>query len=198
MHCMSSLLGWNHTFCTAYHPQSNGQTERFNCTFVVQLAKLTDRESNNWDQYLHSIVFAYNTGVHSTTNFSPFELTYGRQANLPTDQPPTTFTFSQPNDYFRQLVRALSYYQAAAKQNIERQQKQYKARYDNHRQDPHYELGTTVLTRTFTNKSKLDPSFSTQPKTIVKRNHPTYWVEDMSTGQISRVHINDLRPLTNN
>ena len=97
---MSKLLGYHHIFCTAYHPQSNGQTERFNCTFVVQLAKLTDRELNNWDQYLHSIVFAYNSGLHSTTNFSPFELMYGRRANLPIDQPLTTFTFSQPNDLF--------------------------------------------------------------------------------------------------
>ena len=195
---MAKLLGYHHIFCTAYHPQSNGQTERFNCTFVVQLAKLTDRESNNWDQYLYSIVFAYNTGLHSTTNFSPFELMYGRRANLPIDQPPTTFTFSQPNDYFHQLVRTLAHYHTAVKQNISRRQQQSKTRYDHHRHDPRYELGTTVLTRTFRNKSKLDPSFSIHPKVIVKHDHPTYWVKDVSTDQLSRVHVNDLRPLTNN
>ena len=195
---MSKLLGYHHIFCTAYHPQSNGQTERFNCTFVVQLAKLTDREVNNWDHYLRSIVFAYNTGLHSTTHFSPFELTYGRPANLPISQPPTSFTFSQPNDYFQDLLRSLDYYHTAVKQNISRHQQQSKMRYDHHRSDPHHALGTTVLTRVFINKSKLDPSFSIHPKVIVKHNHPTYWVEDVSTGRMSRVHVNDLRPLTKN
>ena len=57
MHSLSRLLGYHHIFSTPYHPQSNGQIERFNSTFVVQLAKLTDNDSNNWDQYLQPIIF---------------------------------------------------------------------------------------------------------------------------------------------
>jgi hypothetical protein len=94
LYSLSQLLDYHHIFCTPYHSQINEPVERFNCTFVTQLAKLTDQESSNWDEYLYPIVFAYNTGVHSTTNISPFELTFGRKANLPTDHPPTTFTFS--------------------------------------------------------------------------------------------------------
>ena len=47
MSSLSKLIGFHHILCTPYHPMSNGQAERFNGTFVAQLAKLTDKELNN-------------------------------------------------------------------------------------------------------------------------------------------------------
>ncbi|CAM4816885.1 unnamed protein product [Rotaria magnacalcarata] len=184
------------SFVRPTNPQSNGQVERFNSTFVNQLAKLTDQEHNNWDEYLYLIVFAYNTGVHSTTNFTPFELTLGRAANLPTDRPPTTFTFSHPQDYLDQLVRNLKYYRTTVRQNIKQQHAQSKARYDRRCTNPQYDLGTMVLTRIFTSRSKLDPRFSLDPKIIVNRQHPIYWVKALNSTTISRIHVNDIRPLS--
>lgn len=195
MNYLSTVLGSHHILCTPYHPQSNGLTERFNATFVVQLAKLTDRESNNWDQFLHSIVFAYNTGSHSSTNFSPFELLFGRQANLPTDPPPTDFVFPNSTDYVNQLTRSLKHYHDVVKNNINHQQKKSKFRYDQHRSNPKYDLGTTVLTRNFVKRSKLDPLFSLNPKIVIQCDHPVYWVKDPVTEKTSRIHVNDIRPL---
>ncbi|CAF2101449.1 unnamed protein product, partial [Rotaria magnacalcarata] len=68
---------------TPYHPQSNGIADRFNSTFIPQISKLQDTEDNNWDEYIQAVVFAYNTGVHKTTNYSPYELLYGRQPRPP-------------------------------------------------------------------------------------------------------------------
>ncbi|CAF4578843.1 unnamed protein product, partial [Didymodactylos carnosus] len=45
--------------------QQFGMIERFNATFIPQIAKLQDSEYNNWDEFLDPVVFAYNTGVHS-------------------------------------------------------------------------------------------------------------------------------------
>ena len=59
MQAMSKLVGYNHTYSTTYHPQSNGMIERFNATFISQIAKLQDRENNNWDEFLVPVVFAY-------------------------------------------------------------------------------------------------------------------------------------------
>ncbi|CAF4556130.1 unnamed protein product, partial [Rotaria magnacalcarata] len=57
MNAMSKLIGYDHTYSTTYHPQSNGMIERFNATFVPQIAKLQDKEHNNWDEFLSPVVF---------------------------------------------------------------------------------------------------------------------------------------------
>ncbi|CAF4541827.1 unnamed protein product [Rotaria socialis] len=96
----TQILGYHHIKSTPYHPQTNGAIERFNSTFERQIAKLTDQCVNNWDMHLKSVVFAYNTGQHATTKFSPYELQFGRQPKLPPEKSPTSYEFSKPNDYF--------------------------------------------------------------------------------------------------
>ena len=103
MENIALLIGYNHIFSTPYHPQTNGIVERFNATFIPQIAKLQDTQHNNWDEYLQAVVFAYNTGIHKSTNYSPFELLYGRSSQLPIHPPPQHFSFSKPIDYFNQL-----------------------------------------------------------------------------------------------
>ncbi|CAF4263321.1 unnamed protein product, partial [Rotaria sordida] len=91
---------------------------RFNSTFIPQISKLQDTEDNNWDEYLQAVVFAYNSGVHKTTKYSPYELVYGRPPRLPISTRPPYFSFSKPNDYFNQLQKTLRIYHQAAKKNI--------------------------------------------------------------------------------
>ena len=70
---------------TSYHPQCNGQTERMNRTLQAMIANYVDEKKTNWVQFLPLLQFAYNSAIHSTTKFSPFELTYGREPRLPLD-----------------------------------------------------------------------------------------------------------------
>ncbi len=63
---------------SAYNPQCNGVTERFNKTLANMLAKYIDRYHNDWHLFLQPVVAAYRSAVHSTTLETPFYLTYGR------------------------------------------------------------------------------------------------------------------------
>lgn len=66
-----------HTPASAYHPQTNGLTERFNHTLADMLSHYVSTDHTNWDSVLPYVTFAYNTSVQATTGFSPFYLLYG-------------------------------------------------------------------------------------------------------------------------
>ncbi|GFV35107.1 retrovirus-related Pol polyprotein from transposon 412 [Trichonephila clavipes] len=63
------LCNIDHRFTTAYHPQTNGLTERFNKTLVDMLSMYVDVEQKNWDEILPFVTFAYNTAKQETTGF---------------------------------------------------------------------------------------------------------------------------------
>ncbi|GFX29904.1 hypothetical protein TNCV_4750321 [Trichonephila clavipes] len=74
------LCNIDHRFTTAYHPQTNGLTERFNKTLADMLSMYVDVEQKNWDEILPFVTFAYNTAKQETTGFTPFYLLHGREA----------------------------------------------------------------------------------------------------------------------
>jgi transposase InsO family protein len=78
METITQSINIKHAFSTSYHPQTNGQVERFNATFATQLAKYCNKEKYDWDVFLQQVVNAYNTGIHATTRFAPYELAFGR------------------------------------------------------------------------------------------------------------------------
>jgi hypothetical protein len=49
------------------------------------LASFVSNNQDDWDELLDPLCFAYNTSVHATTGFTPFELTFGRKPRLPID-----------------------------------------------------------------------------------------------------------------
>ena len=63
------LLGMDQTRTSAYHPQGNGQVERFNRTLEAMLAKNVKDNQRDWDQWLQKVLFAYRTSLHETTGF---------------------------------------------------------------------------------------------------------------------------------
>jgi transposase len=70
---------------TAYHPQTNGQTERMNQTVEQYLWIFMDYRQNDWKEWLALAEFAYNNSEHQATKNTPFFLNYGRHPWTGTD-----------------------------------------------------------------------------------------------------------------
>jgi Integrase core domain len=81
-------MGVQHIFTSAYHPQANGQVERFNRTILARLRALAGEEQGTWDLYSTAITYAYNTQVHASTGYAPFDLILSRTP------PPAELRFS--------------------------------------------------------------------------------------------------------
>ncbi|CAM8932679.1 unnamed protein product [Rhodiola kirilowii] len=61
----------------AYHPQSDGQTERLNQCLEHYLRAMCFRQPGQWSKWLSMAEFWYNSAYHSTIKSSPFEVLYG-------------------------------------------------------------------------------------------------------------------------
>ena len=80
--CLCALLGVSTTRISAYHPEGNGQVERFNRTLEAIIAKTITDNQHNWDRQLPKALFAYRTAIHETTHFSPFHLMFRRSLSI--------------------------------------------------------------------------------------------------------------------
>ena len=58
---------------TAYHPQTDGETERQNQTLEHYLRVYAGSRQDNWAGLLSAAEFAYNNSMHSTTGMPPFQ-----------------------------------------------------------------------------------------------------------------------------
>ena len=79
------LTGIRMSNTTPYHPEGDGQSERFNRTVINMLKCIPENEKMNWMAHLPKLMFAYNSTIHKSTQFSPFFLLFGREPRLPID-----------------------------------------------------------------------------------------------------------------
>jgi hypothetical protein len=71
------VMGINHAPSTAYHPRTDGQSERSNQWLETAIRFITDQKQRNWAPYLPIAQFAHNNWPSDTTRKSPFFLLMG-------------------------------------------------------------------------------------------------------------------------
>ena len=76
-----SSCGIRHDFTSSYSPSTNGKCEHGNKTVTGGIRCLSENDTSKWVDWLPSVSLAYNTRVHTTTGYAPFELVFGRPAN---------------------------------------------------------------------------------------------------------------------
>lgn len=131
---------------TAYHPQCNGLTERFNATLISMISMHVDKSQREWDRALHFLTFAYNGPVNPSTKFFPFYLMHGREPITPIDRP-----LALPGDdvrmegYAANLRRHLEFIREVALKNLKSSQDKSKDRADASRRNVEFSVGDLVL-----------------------------------------------------
>ncbi|GJP73226.1 hypothetical protein CLOP_g3965 [Closterium sp. NIES-67] len=137
---LMSLLGTKLAMSSAYHPQTDGQTERLN-QIVEQLLRAACKDDiSKWDLHLPVLEFAYNNATHAATGQTPFFLCYGRHPLTP--QKPTTPATVQPAHDFITTMHQL--WDRTHKRLLDIQQQQ-KRQADRHRNDHTISVGDQVL-----------------------------------------------------
>ncbi|KAJ0895862.1 putative nucleotidyltransferase, Ribonuclease H [Helianthus annuus] len=134
-------VGTKLKFSTAYHPQTDGQTEVVNRCLQNFLRSFAGDEPRAWSKYLYLAEYWYNTSHHSSINMSPFQALYGqpipeaiRYKPEMSDNPSIDFTLKE-----MQRLRVV------LKQNLKRAQQRMSSLANEHRMDKEFQIGDMVF-----------------------------------------------------
>ena len=147
---LCKLLGIEKTRTTPYHPEGNGQCERFNRTMHNLLRTLPPDKKTRWSRHLGEITSMYNCTPNSATGYTPHYLVFGREARLPVD---FLLNLGSPddegeeNDWVVLLKQRLtSAWESTCKQ-LQKELRSRKCAYDKRTKLYPLEIGNKVLLR---------------------------------------------------
>lgn len=186
---------------TAYHPQTDGQTEVMNKTLGIMLRAFIDEKQTNWDILLPAAEFAYNNSVHHSTGFSPFFLNTGQHPHTPGSLlAPAVTNVPSVQDYLDQQSSAL----LLAQEALQSAQDHQKEQADKKRQDHNFKIGDKILlnaenitmpANSGLPSDKLKPRFI-GPFTLLEQRSPVSFLVDLPPAyKIHNVfHVDLFRP----
>jgi len=79
---LNNLLGIQTKLSTAYHPQTDGQTERINQELEQYLRVFIDHRQEQWLDWLGTAEFVYNNKIYTAIKISPFKANYGQDPRM--------------------------------------------------------------------------------------------------------------------
>jgi hypothetical protein len=148
------LTGCRSALSTAFHPQTDGQTERINRILEDYLRHYVTGRYQDWDHHLCEAEFAYNNTWQASINATPFQLTFGQDPRVPFQEVlPTKMTVKLQNqDYVpaaAEFVRKMRDSLEHARQCLKAAQDRMKEYADRRRREPPpFKVGDEVLLST--------------------------------------------------
>ena len=137
------LLRTSLDMSSAYHPQSDGQTEVTNRSLGDMLRCLVGNNIKSWDTILCQVEFAHNHAVNRSTSFSPFRVIYGIVLHGPLDlgvHPDATRDHGEAVDF----VTNVTHVHQLVHDNLRLSSAKYKEAADRHRRDVQFNVGDKV------------------------------------------------------
>ena len=195
------LLGIDKTRTTPYHPQSDGQVERFNRTLKVMLSSYTSEDQKGWDRHIPAIMMAYRASLQESTGLTPNLMMLGREVELPID---VTCGSSLSGDlmkapeYVIDLESRLKVAHEKARAHLKKSAYYQRRQYDHKITNEKYTVGAAVMMRVNARKvgvsPKLQPKFD-GPLLITKTlSDVVVRVQKSPKHKPKVVHINLLKP----
>jgi hypothetical protein len=134
------LAGTNLKMSRAYHPQTDGQTERVNQRLETYLRCFVHACPNKWSSWLALAEYWYNTSFHSSLGKSPFQVLYGhepRHFGIDISQ-------SCQNEDLNNWLQDREVMQQLVKQHLIRAHNKMKSQADKHRSPREFQIGESV------------------------------------------------------
>jgi hypothetical protein len=174
-------LGTRLEFSTAFHPQTDGQTERVNQILEDMLRACAIDYGSSWDDSLPYAEFSYNNSYQASIEMSPFEALYGRKCTTP-----LLWSGVGERSFFGpDIIQEAEEKVRLIKDRLKIAQSRQKSYADNKRRDVSYEIGDRVYLRVsplrgvkrFGIKGKLAPRFIGPFKILSRKGEVAYEIE---------------------
>ena len=177
-------------FTTAARPQSNSSLERSHGSLHDFVRHYID-EKTEWDDLIEFASLCYNTSIHESTQFSPYELVFGFEAREPSVEP--SKKDETYGDYYKKLIIKLKNIQQKAHQNLIATKHRTKRYYDRKINPNELKIGNRVYKLIFGSKKKLHP-FEEGPFEVIdvdpiNKNA----IIKYKKGKLKKVHLDYLR-----
>src|ERR1043166_295006 len=187
---LHEALGTQLNLSTAYHPQTDGQSERTIQTLEDMLRACAIDFGGNWDVHLPLVEFSYNNSYHSSIKCAPFEALYGRECRTPLCWSETGEGKLTKLDFVQETTDKI----AVIKERLKAARDRQKSYADNRRKPLVFNVGDKVLLKVspwrgtvrFGRKGKLAPRYI-GPYTINQRIGPVAFRLDLPT-ELSNIH----------
>jgi hypothetical protein len=187
---LHASMGTELNYSTAFHPQTDGQTERVNQVLEDLLRACVLTYGSDWEKSLSYAEFSYNNGYQASLKMAPFEALYGRKCWAP-------FMWSEVGE--RTFFGPAAIFEAEenvakVRENLKIAQSRQKSYVDPKRRDISFEVGDHVYlkvspirgTKRFHIRGKLSPRY-VGPYPIVKRVRKVAYKLELPT-ELAGVH----------
>ncbi|KAL4271478.1 hypothetical protein GQ457_13G013980 [Hibiscus cannabinus] len=197
---MARLQGTELCLSSAYHPQTDGQTEALNRCLEMYLRCMAGDDPSKWEQYLAWAEYWYNTAYQTSAGMTPFRALYGRD-------PPTVLTYVEGSSNNSQVDRALQERDEllrVLKRNLVQAQNRMKTQADRRRRELELEEGSWAFVRLqpyrqlslrLQRHHKLSPRFFGPYRVIKRIGSVAYQLDLPESTRIHPVfHVSQLKP----
>lgn len=185
---------------TAYHPQTDGQSERVNQCLETYLRCAVNAQPSHWKSWLALAEFWYNTSYHTSLGCTPFKALYGYDAPMLALPPSDVPEAEQVADWLSERM----VFSTLLRDHLARAQNRMKQMADRGRISREFQVGEMVLLKlqpyaqkTIVNRPcpKLAFKFFGPFKVLAKIGSAAYKLELPDSAQVHPVfHVSQLKP----